>query len=122
MEKRVENSPVNTLFPGDIEVTWARLLSIMDEAAATMIRTAYSITIRESKDLAVVLFDRQGRALAESAIASPSFLGTLPRTLEAFVSTYPISEWQSDDLVITNDPWIGSGHLQDITMASPIYL
>ena len=33
MERRVENSPVNTLFPGDIEVTWARLLSIMDEAA-----------------------------------------------------------------------------------------
>ena len=31
-----------TLDPGDIEVTWSRLLSVMDEAAATMIRTAYS--------------------------------------------------------------------------------
>ena len=106
--------------PGDIEVVWSRLLSIMDEAAATMIRTAYSITIRESKDLAVVVFDRQGRALAESAIASPSFIGTLPRTLDAFLAEYPAADWREGDLVITNDPWIGSGHLQDITMAAPI--
>ena len=106
--------------PGDIEVVWSRLLSIMDEAAATMIRTAYSITIRESKDLAVVVFDREGRALAESAIASPSFIGTLPRTLDAFLSEYPATDWREGDLVITNDPWIGSGHLQDITMAAPI--
>ena len=106
--------------PGDIEVVWSRLLSIMDEAAATMIRTAYSITIRESKDLAVVVFDRHGRALAESAIASPSFIGTLPRTLDAFLSEYPAADWREGDLVITNDPWIGSGHLQDITMAAPI--
>ena len=106
--------------PGDIEVVWSRLLSIMDEAAATMIRTAYSITIRESKDLAVVVFDRKGRALAESAIASPSFIGTLPRTLDAFLAEYPAADWREGDLVITNDPWIGSGHLQDITMAAPI--
>ena len=106
--------------PGDIEVVWSRLLSIMDEAAATMIRTAYSITIRESKDLAVVVFDRDGRALAESAIASPSFIGTLPRTLDAFLAEYPAADWREGDLVITNDPWIGSGHLQDITMAAPI--
>ena len=106
--------------PGDIEVVWSRLLSIMDEAAATMIRTAYSITIRESKDLAVVVFDREGRALAESAIASPSFIGTLPRTLDAFLAEYPAADWREGDLVITNDPWIGSGHLQDITMAAPI--
>ena len=106
--------------PGDIEVVWSRLLSIMDEAAATMIRTAYSITIRESKDLAVVVFDRAGRALAESAIASPSFIGTLPRTLDAFLAEYPAAQWREGDLVITNDPWIGSGHLQDITMAAPI--
>lgn len=112
--------PADGFSPGDIEVVWSRLLSIMDEAAATMIRTAYSITIRESKDLAVVVFDRRGRALAESAIASPSFIGTLPRTLDAFLAEYPAPDWREGDLVITNDPWIGSGHLQDITMAAPI--
>jgi N-methylhydantoinase B len=110
------------LGPGDIEVTWSRLLSIMDEAAATMIRTAYSVTIRESKDLAVLLFDAKGRAIAESAIASPSFIGTLPRTLAAFMEKYPADEWRAGDFVITNDPWIGAGHLNDIEMAAPIFL
>jgi len=107
---------------GDLEVTWSRLQSIMDEAAATMIRTAYSVTIRESKDLAVVLFDRKARALAESAIASPSFIGTLPRTLRAFLDVFPADAWQPGDLVITNDPWVGSGHLNDICMATPIHV
>ena len=113
-------NPNDSLSPGDLEIMWSRMLSIMDEAAATMIRTAYSVTIRESKDLAVVLFNPEGQALAESSIASPSFLGTLPRTLNAFLDMYPLSDWRTGDLVITNDPWIGSGHLQDITMAAPI--
>ena len=78
-------NPNDSLSPGDIEIMWSRMLSIMDEAAATMIRTAYSVTIRESKDLAVVLFNPEGQALAESSIASPSFLGTLPRTLSVFL-------------------------------------
>lgn len=116
------NTHEPSLEPGDIEVTWSRLLSIMDEAAATMIRTAYSVTIRESKDLAVVLFDAQGRAIAESAIASPSFIGTLPRTLAAFMEKYPVDEWREGDFVICNDPWIGAGHLNDIGMAAPIFL
>lgn len=122
MDGKIQKIHSDILLPGDIEITWSRLLAIMDEAAATMIRTAYSITIRESKDLAVVLFDRHGRAIAESAIASPSFIGTLPRTLRAFLVEYPLPEWLPNDLVITNDPWIGSGHLQDITMACPLFL
>lgn len=105
----------------DLEVAWSRILSIADEAAAALVRTAYSITIRESKDLAVVLFDPVGNALAESAIASPSFIGTLPRTMGAFLEWCPAPRWQPGDLLITNDPWLGTGHLQDISMAAPIF-
>ena len=28
---------------------------------------------------------------------------------------------EGDDLVITNDPWMASGHLIDISVAAPIY-
>jgi N-methylhydantoinase B len=110
------------LAAGDLEIIWSRLLSFMDEAATTMIRTAYSTTIRESRDLTVVLFDRRGRALAECAVANPSFIGTLPRTMAAFLAACPEAEWRDGDLVITNDPWLGSGHLNDISMATPIFL
>ena len=110
------------LVSGDVETLWSRLISVMDESASTMIRTAYSSTIRESKDLAVMLFDENGRSLAESAIASPSFLGTIPKTLDAFCAEFPKDTWMEGDLVITNDPWLGTGHLQDITMAAPIFM
>jgi N-methylhydantoinase B len=105
----------------DLEVAWTRLLSVVDEAAATLVRTAYSVTIREMKDLAVVLFDPDGNSLAEAAIASPSFIGTLPRTMAAFLAWRSAERWQPGDLVITNDPWLGTGHLQDISMVAPIF-
>ena len=110
------------LRPGDIEIVWRRLISFMDEAMTTMIRTAYSTTIRESRDLTVVLFDPRGRAVAECTSANASFIGTLPRSMEAFLKSQPPDKWRAGDCVITNDPWIGAGHLQDITMASPIFL
>lgn len=101
---------------------WLRLISIADEAATTLVRTAYSVTIRESRDLTVVICDADGRAIAECANANPSFIGTLPRTIRTLLEKIPVRSWQAGDLVITNDPWIGSGHLQDITMASPVYV
>ena len=107
---------------GDVEIVWRRLISFMDEAMTTMIRTAYSTTIRESRDLTVVLFDPKGRAVAECTSANASFIGTLPRSMRAFLNEFPVSNWCAGDCVITNDPWIGAGHLQDITMASPIFL
>ena len=110
------------LNPGDIEIVWHRLISFMDEAMMTMMRTAYSATIRESRDLTVVLFDPRGRAVAECTSANASFIGTLPRSMQAFLKAKPADAWQSGDCLITNDPWIGAGHLQDITMASPIFL
>jgi N-methylhydantoinase B len=109
------------LSAGQLEILWSRLISFMDEAATTMVRTAYSTTIRESRDLTVVLFDRNGRALAECSTANPSFIGTLPRTLAAFLNRHSVETWQPGDLVITNDPWIGAGHLQDISMGSPVF-
>ena len=110
------------LGPGDIEIVWRRLISFMDEAMTTMIRTAYSTTIRESRDLTVVLFDPRGRAVAECTAANASFIGTLPRSMQAFLEAHPAGDWRAGDCVITNDPWIGAGHLQDITMASPIFV
>lgn len=110
-----------TIAAADLEVAWTRLLSIVDEAATALVRTAYSITIREMKDLAVVMFDTAGRSLAEAQLASPSFIGTLPRTMAAFLDWRPGACWLPGDLAITNDPWLGTGHLQDISMAAPIF-
>lgn len=105
-----------------LEVMWSRLNSIADEAAITLVRTSFSTVVRESKDLTCVLFDTRGRSLAQAAMSIPSFNGTLPLTMKHFLKRYSAKEWRAGDVVMTNDPWLGSGHLPDINMAVPIFL
>jgi N-methylhydantoinase B len=104
-----------------LEISWSRLISFVDEAAAALVRTAFSPVVREAEDYAVVLFDGQGRSLAQSTTSVPSFIGTLPNTMRYFRQAMETEGWYPGDVVITNDPWIGSGHLQDISMVMPIF-
>ncbi len=105
-----------------LEVMWSRLNSIADEAAITLVRTSFSTVVRESKDLTCVLFDTLGRSLAQATMSIPSFTGTLPLTMKHFLQRYPAEQWRPGDVVMTNDPWLGSGHLPDINIAVPIFL
>jgi len=112
----------NVKDPIFLEISWSRLISFVDEAAAALVRTAFSPVIREAEDYAVVLFDGQGRSLAQSTTSVPSFIGTLPNTMKHFQRAIAAKDgWKRGDVVITNDPWMGSGHLQDISMVMPIF-
>ena len=103
------------------EISWSRIISFVDESAAALVRTAFSPIIREAEDYAVVLFDGNGNSLAQSTTSAPSFIGTLPKTIRHFIDAMRDEGWHRGDVVITNDPWIGSGHLQDISMVAPVF-
>lgn len=107
--------------PVALEVLWTRLISIVDEAAAALVRTSFSTLVRESHDFSVVLTDRHGRSLAQATRSIPSFIGTLPRTVRHMLDAYPAETLHPDDILITNDLWLGTGHLPDITVARPIF-
>jgi N-methylhydantoinase B len=51
----------------------------------------------------------------------PSFISTVPRTIAHFLKEYPARSLKPGDILITNDIWLGSGHLPDITVAKPIF-
>ena len=104
-----------------LEILWSRLTSIADESAAALLRTSFSTIVRESNDFATVLMDAEGNSLAENTGGIASFNGILPRTLKHFLDVYPIDTWAPGDCVITNDPWLATGHLPDITMVMPIF-
>lgn len=113
---------IGTVFdPISLEIYWNRLISIADESAAALLRTSFSTIVRESNDFTTVLLDAQGNALAENTAGIPSFMGTLPRTLRHFLKRFPIDSWKPGDCVMTNDPWMATGHLPDVTMVMPIY-
>ena len=106
---------------GTLEIMWSRLTSIADEAATTLVRTSFSTVVRESKDLSCALFDTAGCSLSQAAMSMPAFTGTMPLTMRHFLRRYPADQWRPGDVLITNDPWLGSGHLPDISMALPIF-
>src|SRR5436190_13991097 len=114
-------APRTDFDPITLEILWSRLISIADESAAALLRTSFSTIVRESNDYATVLMDANGDALAENTAGIPSFVGILPRTLKHLLARFPREEWRPGDCIITNDPWMATGHLPDITMASPIY-
>ncbi len=115
----VETRP--TLDPVTLEIAWGRLQAVTDEAEVTLIRTCFSPIIREAFDFGVVLLDGDGGSVTQSQRSMPSFVGTLPRTLRAALDRFPAETWRPGDVVGTNDPWLGTGHLPDVTMVRPVF-
>ncbi|NYT23220.1 hydantoinase B/oxoprolinase family protein [Alcaligenaceae bacterium] len=104
-----------------LEVFWARVRSVADEAAKLIVRTSFSTLSTEANDFTVVVTDSKGRCLTENSGSIPAFIGTLPRTVQAVIAKYPTEELRQGDVFVTNDPWIGTGHLNDVCLVKPIF-
>ncbi len=109
------------LSPVKIGVVWERLNGLMDQVAETCVRTSFSSVVRENYDFAIGLLDARGRQIAQSRRSVPSFIGTMSRTLAAMLDKHPVQTLRDGDVLITNDGWLGTGHLNDITMIKPIF-
>jgi len=102
-------------------IQWDRLISIADEIINTLVRSSFSTNVRESYDLSCVVFDSRGRVIAQGTYSVPSFTGTAPATLVAMLERFPPETLNPGDVVMTNDPWIGTGHLFDINVMQPVF-
>lgn len=107
--------------PITLEIQWQRLVTIVDEIDTATIRTSFSTIVGESHDFGCVLMDADGAGLAQSQWSPPGFSTRLPRTTRAMLARYPRETLQPDDVLITNDPWLGSGHLPDYKVISPVH-
>jgi N-methylhydantoinase B len=104
-----------------LEILWRRIISATDEAAKALRRTSFSTLVNESNDFACVLTDAAGQSLAQNTESIPSFIGTLPVTVKQFIKEIGLDNMRAGDVLITNTPWIATGHLNDITVAKPIF-
>jgi N-methylhydantoinase B len=104
-----------------VGVAWQRFNGLMDETAHTFVRTSFSSVVRDNWDLAVSLMDVHGRQFAQSSRSVPSFIGTMPKTLQVMLQRYPAEALEPGDVLISNDGYHGTGHLNDITMARPVF-
>lgn len=107
--------------PITLEIYWSRLIAVADEAASALLRTAFSTIIRESNDFVTCLLNANGESLVECSGGVPTFAGLLGRTTRHLLTLFPAETWQPGDVLITNDPWIGTGHLPDISVIAPVF-
>ena len=107
--------------PVTLEVIWNRLLSVANEQQDTLMRTAFSTIVRESQDLACGLFDTQGRMIAQSITGTPGHINAMATSMRHFLAAYPVAKLAPGDVLITNDPWMTAGQINDITITTPIF-
>lgn len=106
--------------PVTLEILWERLITIVDEGAISLRNTAFSLLVREGNDFAVVLLDPEGNAVAQNRASLPCFTGTIPPTVKYLVKAFR-GTWQPGDVAIINDPWLSAGHVNDLTVVTPIF-
>ena len=105
----------------DYQIMWNRLIAVVEEQATTLIRTAFSTSVREAGDLSAGLFDRQGRMMAQAVTGTPGHVNAMAESVTYFAERFGPQDTFNGDVYLTNDPWLGTGHLHDITVVTPVF-
>ena len=105
----------------DLQIMWNRLLAVVEEQAQTLLRTAFSSIVREAGDLSAGIFDARGRMLAQAVTGTPGHVNSMAESVKHFIGHFGLQNMQPGDAYITNDPWLGTGHLNDFVITTPCF-
>ncbi|HEY5644922.1 MAG TPA: hydantoinase B/oxoprolinase family protein [Pseudomonadales bacterium] len=105
----------------DRQLVWSRLLAIVEEQAQTLMRTAFSTVVREAGDLSAGVFSVEGDMLAQAVTGTPGHVNAMAASVKKFLAVSPVAELMPGDVLLTNDPWDGTGHLNDFTVVTPVF-
>ncbi|MCK7501024.1 MAG: hydantoinase B/oxoprolinase family protein [Comamonadaceae bacterium] len=98
--------------PITLEILWRRLVSIVDEADASVARTAFSSLLRDAHDYTCMFTDRHGRELAQGTFCHAGPVRRHgPRDEEARATSMPLDDYRPGDVFIIERPlgcWPGT--------------
>ena len=103
------------------QVMWNRLVSVVEEQAQALLRTAFGSVAREAGDLSAGVYDTAGRMLAQAVTGTPGHVNTMAVAVRHFLDRHPLSGLREGDVLVTNDPWLGTGHLFDYVVVTPVF-
>ena len=103
------------------QVMWNRLLSVVEEQGQTLVRTAFSPIVRECGDISAGVFDLDGRMMAQAVTGTPGHVNSMAESVKHFINHFPLNTMNDGDIFITNDPWMGTGHLNDFVITTPCF-
>ena len=121
LKSRPRPSAVNQLGDIELQVMWSRLIAVVEEQAQTLLRTAFSSIVREAGDLSAGVFDRKGRMLAQAVTGTPGHVNSMAELVVHFIRHFPLESMKPGDIYICNDPWMGTGHLNDFVLTTPCF-
>jgi N-methylhydantoinase B len=104
------------------QVMWNRLIAVVEEQAQSLLRTAFGTITREAGDLSAGVYNAQGHMIAQAMTGTPGHVNTMATAVAHFFEKYPQSSMKPGDVYCTNDPWLGTGHLFDYVMMTPVFL
>jgi len=105
----------------DLQIMWNRLIAVVEEQAQVLMRTAFSPIVRECGDLSAGVFDTKGRMLAQAVTGTPGHVNSMAESVKHFIRHFPLGTMKPGDAYITNDPWMGTGHLNDFVITTPAF-
>lgn len=103
------------------QVMWNRLISVVEEQAQALVRTAFSTSVREAGDLSAGAYDVDGQMIAQAVTGTPGHVNAMADAVVHFIRRIRRENIHQGDVYVTNDPWEGTGHLHDITMVTPSF-
>jgi N-methylhydantoinase A/oxoprolinase/acetone carboxylase beta subunit/N-methylhydantoinase B/oxoprolinase/acetone carboxylase alpha subunit len=103
------------------QVMWNRLVSVVEEQAQALLRTAFGSVAREAGDLSAGVYDVGGRMLAQAVTGTPGHVNSMATAVGHFLERFPATTMRPGDVFVTNDPWLGTGHLFDYVVVTPVF-
>ena len=104
------------------QILWNRLIAVVEEQANVLLKTAFGTITREAGDLSVGVYDTKGRMLAQAVTGTPGHVNTMATAVGHFLKRFPAATLRPGDVLVTNDPWMGTGHLFDFVTLTPAFL
>jgi N-methylhydantoinase B len=103
------------------QVMWNRLISVVEEQAQALVRTAFSTSVREAGDLSAGVYNDKGEMLAQAVTGTPGHVNAMADAVGHFIRRIGRQSMFDGDVYLTNDPWEGTGHKHDITVVTPSF-
>ncbi|MBI2529507.1 MAG: hydantoinase B/oxoprolinase family protein [Candidatus Rokubacteria bacterium] len=112
---------MSAMDPVTLDICWNRLIGVVNEQAAALQRTSFTSVVREAGDLSAGVFDRRGYMIAQAVTGTPGHINSMALCMKHVLAVHPIESLRAGDVLITNDPWKTSGHLNDVTIVTPVF-
>ncbi len=103
-------------------VLWNRLISVCEEQANALMRAAFGAIVREAGDLSAGVFNAEGDMLAQAVTGTPGHVNTMAASVRAMLEFVPADTLVPGDALVTNDPWLGAGHVFDFVVVTPAFV